>query len=860
LRILAALLLLPALNNFAGGQRLPASVVPSHYKLFIDPNIETQSFSGEETIDVQLGRASKEIVLNSLDLEVSSAEVIAGGKARPAQLSYDAPDEMIRLVVADALPPGPAALHLKFSGKLTAGLRGLYLSKTARRTYAVTQFEGTYARMMFPAFDEPGFKATFDLTVVADKQDTAISNGHIIRDAPAADPTRHALTFSTSPRMSTYLVALAVGDWQCLERKVDAVPIRVCAVPESKDKAQFALDVATHSMQFYNQWYGIKYPFGKLDMLAIPDYEWGGMENTASIFYRDTALLLDEATASVFSRRSHATVIAHEIAHQWFGDLVTAAWWDDIWLNEGFATWMQAKPIEAWHPEWHLEDDVAATTQQIIGLDSLSATRAIHGDPKTPAEIKEMFDGITYEKGGAVLSMLESYVGPEVFRKGVNAYLRAHANGNATSADFWQAETQVSGKPVDQLMPTFVLQPGVPMLTVSSSCNGDKAQAAFTQQRFFLSPERLNAGSPEQWQIPVCMKLEGNEACSLVTAKKQEASLGQCPAWLFANRNAKGYYRVDYTQAELNAVARVAESQLNAPERIALIEDTWATTRVGKNSVVDFLGLAQALRSERDLAAINLLAADLEYLSASLVPEKESAHFNEFVRKQFEANERDLGWTARSGDSDEQKAVRASLLGILGRSGDPEAVATARALVQSYIKDPASVEGTLVAPAFATAAAQGDAGLYEQISAALPKARSTGEYNTYLFALAQFSQANLAERTLALVDAGKVRQQQYPLLFSVLLANTHTQDAAWAYLKEHWSDLAEKVTSFGGRGAVSTLGNFCSDERRTDVAQFFQQHPAPGAQRTVNQSLERIDNCIEFKKIQQQNMDSWMQK
>ena len=860
MRILAALLLLPALNNFAGGQRLPASVIPSHYKLFIDPNIETQSFSGEETIDVQLGRASKEIVLNSLDLEVSSAEVIAGGKARPAQLSYDAPNEMIRLVVADALPPGPAALHLKFSGKLTAGLRGLYLSKTARRTYAVTQFEGTYARMMFPAFDEPGFKATFDLTVVADKQDTAISNGHIIRDAPAADPTRHALTFSTSPRMSTYLVALAVGDWQCLERKVDAVPIRVCAVPESKDKAQFALDVATHSMQFYNQWYGIKYPFGKLDMLAIPDYEWGGMENTASIFYRDTALLLDEATASVFSRRSHATVIAHEIAHQWFGDLVTAAWWDDIWLNEGFATWMQAKPIEAWHPEWHLEDDVAATTQQIIGLDSLSATRAIHGDPKTPAEIKEMFDGITYEKGGAVLSMLESYVGPEVFRKGVNAYLRAHANGNATSADFWQAETQVSGKPVDQLMPTFVLQPGVPMLTVSSSCNGDKAQAAFTQQRFFLSPERLNAGSPEQWQIPVCMKLEGNEACSLVTAKKQEASLGQCPAWLFANRNAKGYYRVDYTQAELNAVARVAESQLNAPERIALIEDTWATTRVGKNSVVDFLGLAQALRSERDLAAINLLAADLEYLSASLVPEKESAHFNEFVRKQFEANEKDLGWTARSGDSDEQKAVRASLLGILGRSGDPEAVATARALVQSYIKDPASVEGTLVAPAFATAAAQGDAGLYEQISAALPKARSTGEYNTYLFALAQFSQANLAERTLALVDAGKVRQQQYPLLFSVLLANTHTQDAAWAYLKEHWSDLAEKVTSFGGRGAVSTLGNFCSDERRTDVAQFFQQHPAPGAQRTVNQSLERIDNCIEFKKIQQQNMDSWLQK
>ena len=857
--MLAALLLLTALNNIAEGQRLPKGVVPSHYKLWIDPSIEQQRFSGEETIDVQLAQAASEIVLNSLDLEVTSAEVMAGGKTQPAQVRYDQPEEMIHLAVTEPLPAGPAALHLKFSGNLTSGLRGLYLSKTARRTYAVTQFEGTYARMMFPAFDEPGFKATFDLTVVADKQDTAISNGHVIRDVPAADPARHVLTFSTSPRMSTYLVALAIGDWQCLERTVDGVPIRVCAVPENKDKAKFALEVADHSMRFYNRWYGIKYPFGKLDMVAIPDYEWGGMENTASIFYRDTSLLLDESTASVFSLRGHATVVAHEMAHQWFGDLVTAAWWDDIWLNEGFATWMQAKPIEAWHPEWHLQDDEAATTQQIIGIDSLSATRAIHGDPSTPAEIKEMFDGITYEKGGAVLRMLESYVDPEVFRQGVNAYLRAHANGNATSADFWQAEAQVSGKPIDQVMPTFVLQPGVPMLTVTSSCNGEKAQAAFTQQRFFLSPERLQAGSPQQWQIPACMKFGRSDACTLVTAKTQQATLGQCPAWLFANRNAKGYYRVAYTQAELQALAAVAENQLNAPERIALIEDTWAMTRVGRSSVGDFLGLAQALRSEQDLAAINLLAADLEYIGRSLAPAKRSELYLEFVRRQFSMNVKTLGWSARPGDSDEQKAVRGSLLAILGDAGDAEALVAARALVQSYLNNPASVEGTLVAPAFATAAVHGDVGLYDQISEALQRARSTAEYNTYLLALAEFNQPELAQRTIGLVGAGKVRQQQYPLLFSTLLANAHAQDAAWAYLKEHWSDLAEKVTSFGGRGAVSALGNFCSPGLRADVAQFFQQHPAPGAQRTLNQSLEQIDNCVEFKQLQQQNLDAWLQ-
>src|SRR5579859_1395809 len=674
-------------------QRLPTTVVPSNYKLLLDPDMAGQKFSGEETITVQVKQPTREIVLNSLGLEISLAEVVPGFDMAtvPAQVTYDEPNEMARLTFAKPIPKGIVDLHLKFSGKLTTGLRGLYLSKSARRQYAVTQFEGTYARMMFPGFDEPSFKATFDLSVIADKGDTAISNGRIIKDEPLPGSARHKLTFSTSPKMSTYLVALAVGDWQCLERTVDGIPIRVCAEPEKKQYGEFALEAAAQSIHFYNQWYGIKYPFAKLDMLAIPDYEWGGMENTASIFYRDTSLLLDEATESVFSRRGHATVIAHEIAHQWFGDLVTAAWWDDICLNEGFATWMQAKPIEAWHPEWHIEDDVAATTQQIIGLDSLSATRAIHGDPKTPAEIKEMFDGITYQKGGAVLSMLESYVGPEVFRKGVNAYLRAHANGNATSADFWQAEAQASGKPIDQVMPTFVLQPGVPMLTVTTSCNGAKTQAAFTQQRFFLSPERLNAGSSEEWQIHICMKSGGADACSLVTAKTQESSLGQCPAWLFANPNAKGYYRVAYTKAELNAIAGVAESQLNAPERIALIEDTWAMTRVGKNSVGDFLDLAQALQSERNLAAINLLADDLAYIGSSLVPEKETSRFHEVVRKQFEANESSLGWSVRPGDSDEQKALRASLLSILGRTGDPQAIATAQELVQRYLKDPGSV-------------------------------------------------------------------------------------------------------------------------------------------------------------------------
>jgi aminopeptidase N len=839
-------------------QRLPKTVVPSHYKLFLDPDIKAQKFTGEETITVQVQQTTGEIVLNSLGLEISLAEATAGGDTMPAQVSYNKPSEMVRLTFAKPLPAGAVSLHLKYSGKLTSGLRGLYLSKSARRQYAVTQFEGTYARMMFPCFDEPGFKATFDLTVIADKGDTAISNGRIQDDKAISGSERHEIIFSRSPKMSTYLVALAVGDWQCLERAVDDVPIRVCAVPERKQDGQFALEAAAQSIHFYNQWYGIKYPFKKLDMVAIPDYEWGGMENTGSIFYRDTALLMDEKTASVFNKRSHATVVAHEIAHQWFGDLVTAAWWDDIWLNEGFASWMERKPIIAWHPEWHLEDDQAASAQQVIGQDSLSAARAIHGDPNTSAEIKEMFDGITYEKGAAVLGMLESYVGPEVFRKGVNAYLQAHANGNAAAADFWQAMAGVSGKPVDKIMPTFVLQSGVPLLTVSGSCADGKMTLQLSQQRFLLGAA---AKQDQTWSIPVCTKAAQNagSACYLADKKTERVTADACPAWIFANRDAKGYYRVLYQdQKNLMNVAAAAEKELTVPERIAFVEDLWAMTRAGKEPVDIFLDAVKALQAEHSRTVMEFVSGHLETVEHSLVPEQKQKEYREFVRQQFAPLAREVGWNATANESDEKKALRASLLEILGSAGDPEAVAAAQKIMQAYIKEPDSVEGTIVGPAFAVTAQNNGAALYNRLNDAMAHAKGTDEYYHYLFALTAFHQPELVKRTLALVDEGKIRQQDYVRLFPALLSESPGREITWDYLKAHWDSLAEKVTTFGGRGAVSALGGFCSVAMHDEIKQFFTDHRAPGAERALQQSLERIKNCAEFKQVQGDNMEKWL--
>jgi aminopeptidase N len=841
-------------------QRLPTTIVPSHYKLLLDPDIGQQKFTGEETITVQVQQSTHEIVLNSLGLEISLAEATATDKTQPALVSYDLPNEMVRLSFAQALPANAASLHLKFLGKLTTGLRGLYLSKSARRQYAVTQFEGTYARMMFPGFDEPAFKATFDLAIIADKGDTAISNGRIVKDEPLPGSMRHKITFSTSPKMSTYLVALAIGDWQCLERTVDGTPIRVCAEPDKKQYGQFALEAAAQSIHFYNQWYGIKYPFEKLDMLAIPDYEWGGMENTASIFYRDTALLMDEKTASVFSRRGHATVVAHEIAHQWFGDLVTAAWWDDIWLNEGFASWMERKPVMAWHPEWHLEDDEAATAQQVIGQDSLSAARAIHGDPRTSAEIKEMFDGITYEKGAAVLGMLESYVGPDVFRNGVNAYLKAHANGNATSADFWQAMAKVSGKPVDKIMPTFVMQPGVPLVTVSGGCTRGKLTLELAQQRFLLSTKD-DARQGQVWSIPICSKAKKMIGLSCYLADKEDMrfTTNACPSWFIANRGAKGYYRVFYQDPKnLMNVAATAENDLTVPERIAFIEDLWAMTRAGKEPIGIFLKVARELRTEHNRLVAGFIADHMDIIGRSLVPEKNQKEYRELVRQQFAPLAKEVGSTAGANDNDEQKALRASLLGIMGSAGDPDAVATAQKLTQAYMKDSSAVEGTIIGPALAVAAENGDAALYEQFTQAMASARSTEEYYHFLFALTSFRQPELAQRTLALVDQGKIRQQDYVRIFPALLAGSPAREIAWDYLKAHWDALAEKVTTFGGRGAVSALGGFCSIEKRDEIKQFFATRRAPGAERALQQSLEQITTCVEFKQLQSENMQKFL--
>ncbi len=393
-------------------QRLPDNAAPDLYDLRFTPDLANATFAGDETIHVHLQKPATSITLNAAEIEFKEVWIGSADFKQAAAVTMDAKNETVTFTVPSVVPAGPAEIHIRFSGILNDKLRGFYLSQTARRRYAVTQFEATDARRAFPSFDEPAYKAVFRIALVVDNGDTAISNGTIVSDTPGPESGKHTLQFSDSPKMSSYLVAMMVGDFACISGGADGIPIRVCAVPEKKDLLSYALLSAENILKFYDSYFQTKYPFHKLDIIAFPDFSAGAMENTAAITYRETLLTINDKNASVDAHRAVADVLAHEMAHMWFGDLVTMKWWNDIWLNEGFATWMAFKPVEAWTPERHAEREEIQQSQDSLLTDAIASVRPIRGKADTTADIQTLFDGIAYGKAASVLRMVEAYAGP----------------------------------------------------------------------------------------------------------------------------------------------------------------------------------------------------------------------------------------------------------------------------------------------------------------------------------------------------------------------------------------------------------------------------------------------------------------
>src|SRR3954447_12378577 len=462
---------------------------------------------------------------------------------------------------------------------------------------------------------------------------------------------------------------MTVGDFKCLDGSADNIPIRICATPDKRDMGRLALESAQQILHFYNGYYSIKYPFSKLDVVAVPDFAAGAMENTGAIFYRETDLLAETKSASVGTKKKIASILAHEMAHQWFGDLVTMQWWDDIWLNEGFATWMANKPLAALHPEWNVDVDEADENRTALNLDSLKTTRPIHADVATPAQIDEAFDAIAYQKGAAVLRMLESYVGADAFRKGINAYLQAHAYGNATSEDFSKSIAASSGKPVERILPTFVNQPGVPLLDVSLACEGNQTTVPLKQQRFVIDG---GSGESGRWQIPICVKAPGQAtaACDVMTEASHTMKLpGACAPWIFANAGAHGYYRTAYPSDMLRTIAPKVATDLSAPERLVLLDDEWALVRAGRHTAADYLTLAAGYGREHTSGVLEEVARRLAAIDEDLTTETTRLPFEAFTRSLLRPLLDEIGFAGTASDNDDRRSLRSVLIAALGTFG-----------------------------------------------------------------------------------------------------------------------------------------------------------------------------------------------
>ncbi len=716
--------------TFCSAQRLPGNVVPDHYSLRFTPDFSSSTFQGDEAIDVRVLSATNSIVLNALELDVKSATVKAAGKELTASVSADPENETIRLSVPSQLPAGAATVHIVYTGQLNDKLRGLYRSEANNRRYAVSQFEAVDARVAFPSFDEPSYKATFDISAVVDQGDTAISNGRIVSDEPGP-AGKHTIKFSTTPKMSSYLVALTIGDWKCVSGEQDGVALRICSVPGKEQQGQFALEATKAILHFYNQYFGIKYPYGKLDQIAAPDFEAGAMENTAAIVYRESALLLDPAKASVNDQKEIASVIAHEMAHQWFGDLVTMKWWNDIWLNEGFATWMESKPVAAWKPEWQISQDEVLGSNAALNTDSTVNTRPIRQQAETRNEINSLFDGIAYGKTAAVLRMLEGYIGPEVFRKGVNSYLEAHKYGNATAEDFWSAMAQASGRPIDKLMPTFVAQAGAPYIAVTDRCENNETVGTISQQRFYSSPKLMQSTSDQLWQVPVCMNEiggAGTGTCELVAQKQQSYKLKGCGHGIFANSKGSGFYRYSFDPAEYQSPNFKVE-ELPEEDQVSLVGNEGALLAAGIHHIQDFMAMATKFRGVPTYGAVTELSAQVTFADRHLVSQQDKSEFQAWVRSVFRPTLEKVGTTPSKTDTPGQRNTRATLVELLGNVGeDSDCITLARQTVHAYMQDPESVDTTLVDASFPVAAAHGDTVLYDAFLAKTKEASSPQDY------------------------------------------------------------------------------------------------------------------------------------
>ncbi len=829
--------------------RLPRTVVPAHYELTLEPDLDAATFDGTVSISVDVVEPTDEIVLNAADLEIDSARLVGpNGVEVAGTVTLDADAERAIIDLDDAAAPGSWRLDLVFRGVLNDKLVGFYRSTYtdddgASHTLAVSQMESTHARRAFPCFDEPDFKATYAVTLVVADGLTAISNGAEIEDEPTSDGRRRH-RFATTMPMSTYLVAFVVGPLEVTEERLTkgGVPIRVVHPPGKGHLTPYALDAAAFALDYFAEWFGIAYPGDKLDLVAVPDFAFGAMENLGCVTFREVLLLIDPDTATQPELERLVDVVAHELAHMWFGDLVTMGWWEGIWLNEAFATFMEMLCTDAYRPQWQRWVSFGLSRTAAFDVDALASTRPIEFPVVSPEDAEGMFDLLTYEKGAAVLRMLEQYLGPDVFKAGIRAYIDAHQYGNTKTTDLWDAIEASSGEPVRRIMDTWIYQGGFPLVSVALERGG--ASVRLTQQRFrTLDP----AGSDEDaslWAVPVTLRIgRGDEVTDervLLDADTTMVSLDAPADWVLANADGAGFYRARYGEAARAALVE-HRRDLRPIERYGLVDDAWAAVLAGETSTPEVLDLCRALAAdEDDMAVWQRIAAALGALDR-YVPDDARPALAAAVRDVAGPHLARLGWSAADGEDERTGQLRGTLVRLLGTTGeDAEVIAEARAVHDRALAGESGLDPAVVSAAVDIVAATGTAADLDVFIERMESAPTPQERQRYQYALGDFPGADEIDRVLDLVLSDAIRSQNAAFVLRRVLLNRDHGDRAWSYLTRHWDAVTDKLPSMSMARMAEGVRGLSTPALAHEVESFFAEHPLPQAAKTLAQHLEAL--------------------
>jgi puromycin-sensitive aminopeptidase len=848
--------------------RLPRTVVPERYDLRLEPDLTTLTFRGEETITVTIAESVREVVLNAVELAVDEAIAVDGrGREQRATVTLDDAAERCHLVFAEPLAQGTGRLRLVFRGTLNDKLRGFYRSvykdpSGVSRTMAATQFEATDARRGFPCWDEPAFKAVFAVTLVIDPGLTAVSNTRIVGET--REGARKVVRFADTIKMSTYLVAFVVGELEHTEpSRVGSTPVSIWCVPGKRRLAAFGQAIATASLKYFEDYYGLPYPGDKLDLLAIPDFAAGAMENLGAITFRETALLVDDGAASHAELQRVADVVAHENAHMWFGDLVTMSWWNGIWLNEAFATFMEMLAVDAWKPEWQRWVAFGVSRAAALAVDGLHSTRPIEFPVKAPRDADAMFDVLTYEKGASVLRMLEQYLGAGVFRDGVRDYLRTHRFGNADTGDLWAALGRASGQPIPAVMDGWIFAPGYPV--VSAAVEG--GALVLRQQRFTYLGEPLRwygatpaTASPGRWQVPVQVRITagGRDTVErlLLTEPDVRRPLPAAFEAAVVNEGGHGFYRVRYDDT-LRGRLLERLSRLAAIERFNLVNDAWAVTAAGLMPLTDYLELTARFRDERDKNVWSVLLAALGTLNRLVAPDAR-AGLEAVVRDRAAPAFAALGWTPREGEDELIRQLRGDLVRALGTLGNDRDVQARAADVYAGHLRGVAVDPNVLPALIAVLAHTGDEARYDAFLQRFRAATTPQEEQRYLYALAGFRQPALVEQTLARTINGEIRTQDAPFVVRTMLMLVHAREQAWEFVKKQWDTMDRLYPKHGLRRMAEGVIGLATPQWEADVHRFFQERKLDFGGKTLEQYLEQLRVAVALREREGRALSAYL--